>query len=235
MDVVRTLERKQVGRRIRVFPLSGSKPEFHARPWTSTNLVKWIEARGLLRGKALSLEWIVPVIHKNVPKELMLRSIASASDYSKIFGKGDRPGLVDGMDTLLTSIGRLERPWGMDLDALVREVGITRSTLNALSPGDIGGVLVPHRALTAGRQKLFDRVQASWIGLTMEHLRRLAQRAATSNAAGICVVAAGKQKAPLFRELIRLGLINQAVVDQTLALELVKLLRAEPGVCRLGQ
>mgnify|MGYP001614341721 CR=1 FL=1 len=65
----------------------------------------------------------------------------------------------------------------------------------------------------------------SWIGLTTEDPRRVVARAAVSDAPGVCVVAAGDEKATLLMMLIEPGLVSQAIVDHSLAAKLANLLR----------
>lgn len=213
-----------------IFPLTGATRSAESESWISSVIVADLARRrgGRRRGPPLTLRGVWPAMPAELPprqRQAVIDAMISSSDYVTIFGMGGGPGLVHTMDTVLTSIGRRENPWGMGRGALARIVNLTR--LQELSFGDIGGVLLPRRQprLSSAERKEFDSLRRSWIGLTAEHLGALAGRTEFEpSMPGVCVLAVVAAKALVLLWAIEHGLVNRAVVDDTLALELAKLL-----------
>lgn len=213
-----------------IFPLTGATHSIENEPWASTVIVAEIARRrgGRRRRPPLTLQGVWPAVPTKLSprqREMLIDTMISNNDYPTIFGVAGEPGLVHNMDTVLTSIGRSKNPWGMGRGALARLVDLKR--LQQLTFGDIGGVLLPRREprLSSAERREFDLLRHSWIGLTAEHLGVLAGRTEfATSAPGVCVLAVGPAKALVLLWAIENGLVNRAVVDETLALELAKLL-----------
>jgi hypothetical protein len=82
--------------------------------------------------------------------------------------------------------------------------------------GDLGGVLIPKPELESEDRDLVKELNEMWTGIKLQDLKRIAKVASTSDGGGIVVVAIGKQKAAVLYETIRLGLVNEALIDQDL-------------------
>lgn len=226
--IVHSLDPTCLDHQAEIFPLTGAMPEIQEHPSTSSKLVEWIEARRRPRTSPYSLRGVWPAVHKDLQRHELIESMFSSPDYNKIFGKGDKNSLVDQMDCILTSIGRDELPWGMGLDALLHLVAIAREDLNSLAAGDIAGVLLPrrHPPLSASERKEFRKVQRSWIGLTMAHLKAVVKKGQSSHAPGVCVVATGHRKAAFLLDLMDRGLVSHAIVDESLLKVIGKLVNS---------
>lgn len=141
--------------------------------------------------------------------------------YRAVFGPG---GFDDRFDAISTSVGTFEQQGVHAFKrALIAEWGATEDSLKEISWGDLGGVLVPRKKLTVEGKKEFERISSLWTGITLEHYRKTATRAAglaTSQAKeipGVVVFAIGNNKAEIVHEIVKAGLVNRIVIDLDLA------------------
>ncbi|HRT07775.1 MAG TPA: hypothetical protein P5233_05230 [Candidatus Paceibacterota bacterium] len=115
------------------------------------------------------------------------------------------------------------------LERIIQEDGLTEAELARLVHGDIGGWLVARRNLDAPSQRLVQSLNAGWTGLNDTHLARVARAAKPNGAPGVIVLAAGAAKADMILEIVRLGLVNELLIDATLAAALGDFLPEPPN------
>ena len=84
--------------------------------------------------------------------------------------------------------------------------------------GDVGGVLFPRPGLGARGRAEVDALNRMWTGAKLRHFERIAKQAARSTRPGIIVVAmGGEDRAAIVAEAVRHGLVNELIIDRTLA------------------
>lgn len=159
----------------------------------------------------------IPRRYTAAKTRLLREYISDIGSYQRIFTQS-RP-LIGQLDTLLTSVGSSEAPMGGNISELVEAGGIDASILKTLVIGDVGGVLIARPNLKPSERKLVDTLNAMWTGIQFDHLRSIAIRARSVKkpGSGVVVVAAGRDKASIVLECIRLGLVNQLLIDSDLA------------------
>ena len=65
-----------------------------------------------------------------------------------------------------------------------------------------------------------------WTGVRLKHLQRIAQQAERRKRPGVIVVSLGIDRAEIIAEAVRCGLINELIVDRSLADALARVLSA---------
>ena len=155
--------------------------------------------------------------------------VDAAASYRDIFGTRDP--LIDRVDALLTSAGSSQRPMGFIHEELLIAGStpartLTPARLSGLVAGDVGGVLIPKPGLGAAGRRDVDRLNAMWTGVTLKHLRRIAQQADRRGRPGVIVVSLGDNRVEIIAEAVRCGLINELIVDRPLADALARALSA---------
>jgi DNA-binding transcriptional regulator LsrR (DeoR family) len=157
-----------------------------------------------------------------------LEFLHSIPGYNQIFRPADDdPPLVDRVDTVLTGVGITAlrgRREPYETAAFIRErvaqENISLDDLNELVLGDIGGILIERPDLSVTEQQRVVRLNSGWIGIKKQHLQRISRDAGPDAAPGIVVIAYGPSKAELCAELVRQRLVNELIVDKTLATRL---------------
>jgi DNA-binding transcriptional regulator LsrR (DeoR family) len=153
--------------------------------------------------------------------------------YRAVMSSG---GFAERFDAILTSVGTFEQEGVHAFKrALITEWNATEESLKKISWGDLGGVLVPRHKLTLDDQKEFDRIASLWTGITLEHYRETARRAAklatsqTQAIPGVVIYAIGANKAEIVHEIVlaepqkrqsaneMAGLVNRIVIDMDCA------------------
>jgi DNA-binding transcriptional regulator LsrR (DeoR family) len=143
---------------------------------------------------------------------------------------GTAAPLIDRVDSLLTAVGTSNHPMGFIHDELLKAGStpakkLTSSGLQKLVAGDLGGVLVPRPGLQARERKVVDALNEMWTGAKLPHLERIARQASRSTRPGIIVVAMGDaDRAEIIAEAVRHGLVNELIIDRTLAEALTRAL-----------
>jgi DNA-binding transcriptional regulator LsrR (DeoR family) len=175
---------------------------------------------------------VIPMDFKGERLEIAREFLQHLSGYRRVFGSADadgnsEPPLISDVDTLITSVGSFEQGWTEYRDELISVGGISQEKLREVSGGDIGGALLPLWDPTAAQREEFRNISERWTGLTVDHCRRIAEAAAghpEGGPAGVVVAAAGDNKARVLLDAVDRGLVNHALIDQTLADELAKIL-----------
>lgn len=147
--------------------------------------------------------------------------VAQAGSYKEVFGTASP--LIDKVDSLITAVGSSKKPMGFIHDELLKagslpKKKLTTPSLGKLVVGDLGGVLFPRPGLSARGRAEVDALNRMWTGAKLRHFERIAKQAARSTRPGIIVVAmGGEDRAAIVAEAVRHGLVNELIIDRTLA------------------
>ena len=157
------------------------------------------------------------------------RFVEQAGSYREVFGKSSP--LINKVDSLLTSVGKAQRPMGFAHEELLKAgstllTKLTTATLSRLVAGDIGGVLIPRRTLKSRDRRRVDELNRMWTGATLSHFARVARQAARRNRPGVILVSMGDDRAEIVEEVVRHGLVNELIIDRHLADALARRLAA---------
>ncbi len=165
----------------------------------------------------------VPRHYKKEKVDVIWEFICESESYRKIF-KEPLP-IVEHLDSFLTSVGSTEGPFLGKSNTELQELGnIEADDLKKLVVGDIGGVLLPKSDLGKGERSIVDELNNMWTGVKLEQIKHIAQISSSSiNRPGNIVVAFGNNKANILFECIRIGLVNELIIDKDLA-ESIKIL-----------
>lgn len=174
------------------------------------------------KGDRLSLSGVPAYIPRRYKKEqaaAVRQYVYDISSYQRIF-RGKIP-LAAKIDTLITSIGSPAFAVGGSITELLSAAGIKAEKLQSLIIGDMGGVLIRKPSLDRSERRLINELNMMWTGLHYEHLENIARESEQNQRkSGNIVVAIGREKAPALIEIIRLGLVNELLIDQDLAMAL---------------
>jgi DNA-binding transcriptional regulator LsrR (DeoR family) len=155
--------------------------------------------------------------------------VQQAASYKEVFGRS--APLINQVDSLLTAVGPSSGPMGFIHGELLKagstpKKKLTTAALAQLVAGDIGGVLLPRPGLDARGRAEVDALNGMWTGATLSHLERIAAQAGRSTRPGVIVVAmGGDDRAEILAEAIRHGLVNELIIDRTLAEALTRALK----------
>ena len=201
-------------------PVCAELTSHSRRDYSSTRLAERLdEITNNSDSHHLSLSGVpayVPLKFETSKKLAIWEFVSDTASHKKIFSR-PQP-LIDQMDTILTSVGSGQDPVGGALEELAKAGGVTQKTLQKLIVGDIGGILIPNPGLTQKEHLRIDSLNEMWTGMTLVQLHKLASRHVSGNAgSGSIVVALGSERASIVHEVIRLGLVNELIIDEDLA------------------
>jgi DNA-binding transcriptional regulator LsrR (DeoR family) len=171
----------------------------------------------------LALTRIPAFIPRGLPAELragIVHLIRSSASYARIFdaAPGEPPGpsaLISKAEGLLTSVGHAEHPTGFNYAELLKLGDISAEELRNLVVGDIGGILI-HRE--RADREIVNSLNEMWTGCRYETLASIAIRAARTRVPGVIVTSYGAHRAEILEAVIRRGLVNELILDETAAL-----------------
>lgn len=147
--------------------------------------------------------------------EVVRKRTSHFPNYQAVFGGGGRAGKIDQLDAILTSCGDAHHYnsfWASELPKL----GLTAERLNALTRGNIGGVLIEREDLGAEDKALIADINRRWQGITLRHIQNCVQRVP-----GVILMALGHNKADVVLKCVELGLVSELIIDQDLAMTLL--------------
>jgi DNA-binding transcriptional regulator LsrR (DeoR family) len=152
--------------------------------------------------------------------------LSYSAAYREIFD-GDATNnapLAKRLDAVVTSISRINCPFGYTDNNEFNWKILKLSKLEELVMGDLGGVPLAKPNLSAKGQRELRELLGRWTGLQKDHIRGCVDRASArgSAAAGVIVVAIGVERAPTVLEAVRLGLVNRLVLDGPLSESLIE-------------
>jgi DNA-binding transcriptional regulator LsrR (DeoR family) len=220
-------------RPIRFVPVCAEPYAHSSNRDTSTHLVErlhaWLQAHGAAPPSLTGVPALIGRRYSKAVADAIRTFIADSASYQLIFGS--KSPLIDKVDTLLTSAGNARRPMGFINEELLRAGStehqkLTAARLEALVVGDVGGVLIPRPGLSKADCAEVKALAAMWTGVRRTHLERIAKQAYKSKRPGVIVVAVGVDRAEIIAEAVRLGLVNELIVDRPLAEALTRELTA---------
>ena len=157
-------------------------------------------------------------------KDVVAKIRNSDENYKQIFGdeKFHRKGLVDEMDTVITTVSEHNRPFTVyneKFHAFLSKSGIklSRETIKKLFLGEIAGIPLLRVNNKSNRKKAknIDNVLNT---VRFKHLKNLADKAKTStDTNGVVVIACGSEKAPVVQDALDRGIINTLICDNEIA------------------
>ncbi len=244
---------------VRVFPAWG-EPLGEAKPKSDSKIFKdYAElsstrlATGLsevLNGTAdgvpslLASPAIIPVRFQGEEVECIKEFVHVNEAYKAIFGDfthGPRLGattegkapLIEQADTMLLSVGSPDQPGRFWSDAVMRYAGISHEELKDLGVGDLGGCLIAHPDLPEAKKEQLQGLIERWMGVTEVQIRECARRADQSRKRpGVIVLGVGPSRGRIVSECATRGLINELIIDHSLAESLKEKLDEKIDVLR---
>jgi len=213
-----------------VIPLCGD-PHYLAQQemvtFSSSNLARMLEKTltGTLRKDAPNLVGLpayVPRKPEKAERHEVLKYLHHTRGYARIFhGNKKNPALINNVDTILTGLGVVGNGDGSFTGTFLRErciqEGISLEQIAKLVYGDLGGVLIARPGLTRKENQIVEDMQTGWIGVTRKHFEACAKRVANKHYPGVIVVAYSTNRVELICEVVRLGLVNELIIDHPLA------------------
>jgi DNA-binding transcriptional regulator LsrR (DeoR family) len=231
---------KQENPNIQCIPLCGD-PVFlmsqMEQPFSASQLAADLEQMltGSLRPDLPSLSGVSAYIARRyigskskttVDLESALGFMRDFPGYKRIFGETHQPDqstpMVDRLDTLLTSVGILNNSDEIEIpytgtfiqERLAQEKEISKDELNEWIIGDLGGVLIERESEF---RKSVNMLNEGWTGANLDHYRRIANAAGEDGHPGVVVIASSRQKAKMIKRIVQDGLVNQLIIDASLA------------------
>jgi hypothetical protein len=158
--------------------------------------------------------FVASYLGTNEEIEIVRKRINCFPNYQAIFGGPSEPGVIDQLDSILTSCGNahhFNQFWTTELPRL----GVSPEKLNSITHGNIGGVLLEREDLSTRDKALFDDIDRRWTGITRRHYEQCAQRKP-----GVVLAAVGHNKADVVLKCVELNLLTELVIDEPLAMAL---------------
>lgn len=199
---------------------------YFSSSWLATRLNQIFNGDRGIRLQLTGIPAFIPKRYDGVKAQAIREYISDTASYGKIFIGPDC--YVSQMDTLITGVGSASAPIRGSTAELLMAADIDAATLRELVVGDIGGILIPKPTLGAKEKRLVDEINEMWTGLSLDRLATIAKRGAgTHNHGGTIIVASGSEKLGGIIQAIRMGLINELIIDQDLESSLSKALRSQ--------
>jgi len=155
------------------------------------------------------------------------RLISLVRGHAKVFGvpgapHRDTPPLVENLDAILTSVGRVDRDRrGIFLTERIQIGDISEVQMTRSVAGDVGGVIITNSGINAPDNKRISEMNANWTGVHLEHLHKCADAAHAKGfdrkRPGVILLALGAHRLKVVLRCIELGLVNELVIDKELA------------------
>jgi DNA-binding transcriptional regulator LsrR (DeoR family) len=224
------------GHSVSIIPLTGEPLGEMPNAYSSSSLVEDLGklANGDKQTPALSIGMVPAFAPEGFSKaELdgVRKLIQLVKAYGTIFGDGKSAGLADRLDMILTSVGPAEKPLGFGDGTLLKTGKPTIEELKRLLAGDMGGVCFPRPDLSLEDRQTVEKVNDRWTGVKRKHLEACARRAFKadlgSGVPGVVIVAVGAYKAQFIFEAIKLGMINNLIIDEDLEEQLEHLVEGQ--------
>jgi DNA-binding transcriptional regulator LsrR (DeoR family) len=205
---------------VHFFPITG-EPLTNPDPETSSSTLSHRLNEIVNGGKGMfhSLAAVPAFVPAKFPKksrEAIRAFLAEIFGYRAIFDRRQpQKPLIDQVDSIITGVGTVSaEASGRLLDDRMRAEETTKEQLAKLVIGDIGGVFVPR----SPRNETVRGINERWTGATLADFAGCARAAAQNNhRVGVIVLAVGKAKAQIVLECVRLGLVNELIIDHELA------------------
>ncbi len=152
------------------------------------------------------------------------RFMRQFAGYGTVFGgecDGDDLPLACQLDTVLTSVGAVEAGQrGIFVDERIRLGELSERELLNSVVGDIGGLIIPRRNLSAAQARRIAAMNERWTGIKQADLERCAEDAADSARPGVVLLAPDRHRKDMVLRCVELGLASQLIISRELADEL---------------
>jgi DNA-binding transcriptional regulator LsrR (DeoR family) len=162
--------------------------------------------------------------------------ISLVRGHARVFGtpdgaNRDKPPLVDNLDAILTSVGRVDPDRrGTFLTERIQLGDISEDQMMRSVAGDIGGMIIPNSNISAEDGRRIKDMNSNWTGVHLEHLQKCADAAHRAEFSrkrpGVVLLALGEHRLTVVLRCIELGLVNELVIDKQLADSLQEYLRS---------
>jgi hypothetical protein len=179
-----------------------------------------------------SLASVPAFIPKNFNKQEVaaIRKLINLNpDYVRIFGKAGATRLqgtplIESVSMILTGVGPAVRQ-GLGSGQFYKAAGVDLDRLSKLIVGDISAYFIERQGLTPGERREVQKINDRWTGLHREDLQRCADAARSGDESrpGVCIGAAGGDRAGVMVEIARLKLSNLWLIDNTLEARLIEI------------
>lgn len=166
----------------------------------------------------------IPHVFKGKELATIKRFIQSTMTFKRIFGPGDT-ALIDGMDTILSAVGTIAHPSPID-GIMVAQSDESRSLIKH-AVGDLGGIFIPKAKLNAAGMNYINSLEDRWPGMNLGHFRRCAKQAGESGMPGVILLNIGEKRAEAVYGCLKMGLVNELIIDQWLAKKLLTLVQED--------
>jgi DNA-binding transcriptional regulator LsrR (DeoR family) len=217
-------------------PLAGGDPGSHSSSVLALRLTQIFNAGDMEAPSIAGVPAFIPLKVGRLEEVAPIRHLISlVRGHAKIFGipggsGGDAPPLVDDLDAILTSVGRVDPVRrGIFLTERIQVGDISEAQLMRSVAGDIGGVIIPNSGIGADDAHRIAEMNSNWTGAHDEHLRRCADAAYRAGfirkRPGVILLALGANRVKVVLRCVELGLVNELVIDAELADALMAHLR----------
>jgi DNA-binding transcriptional regulator LsrR (DeoR family) len=220
-------------------PLADGDPVSHSSSVLAMRLTEIFNA-GNAATSAPSIAGVpafIPLKVGKLKEETTIRHLISlVRGHARVFGipdgpRGEVPPLVENLDAILTSVGRVDPDRrGIFLKERSQIGDISEAQMMRSVAGDMGGVIIPNPRIDADDERRITEMNDNWTGVRAEHLRKCADAAHGAGfnrkRPGVILLALGAHRLKVVLRCIELGLVNELVIDKELADELGKHLRA---------
>jgi DNA-binding transcriptional regulator LsrR (DeoR family) len=219
---------------ITIFPLCGEPLKDRVDPHRYSSSALAAQLDELVNGRRNAVPPSLAGVPTFIPRrnftkketQTIRRFIRLFAGYSQVFGDedagdGQEQALVDQADTLITSVGVIDRSRrGIFLQERVELGDLTEDELVNWVVGDIGGVMIPRRGLASGHVEAVRDMNSRWTGFSQDHLKKCAARAVEEVKPGVVVLAVGAQRAEMVLRIVEENLVSELLIDAALAEEL---------------
>ncbi len=169
----------------------------------------------------------IPSRFENKKRDVILEFIHTFPGYESIFGSEKSKYHISKVDTLITGIGttKSDDPGTFVRERLLQEPKL-KDKIPKISIGDIAGVLIAASDKQTRSQKdELERLNKRFVGITIQHIRDIAENARTSNQPGVIVITTSTsrsaEKAQVIRRALEMRLINHLIVPLVIASKLI--------------
>lgn len=237
VDAVIRLKRRMGVRSATVFPVAGSFPLLDSHyPLEMTSTAVARDLAEFLNGRPSTMQINLDVVPAFLPtefadhREVFMKFFRTLSPMRAVFGGdlGGPEGLLAQADILVTGMGDMptrDAEGSPSLKTRLRLEGVDLNRLAKVAVGDLGGTLLPRRDLSHADQDYLHGINSRFLGPSAEHYLACSRRAVENAKPGVIAITHGAPKAAAVVQAVRMGLINELILDDMLAEAVVSLCR----------